>query len=80
MAQTLTMQLCNINSAKVDWVVTPDGGQPVLITQDARQYGSIQVPMASRYLIVAGNHTKDTTDPSIQAVFTGDQLVLCQPA
>ena len=67
MAETFQMQLCNITSAVINWLVTPVGGEPILLDQDSKQYGSIEVPFAERYLIASGNVSQESNDPSVLA-------------
>ena len=79
MADTFQMQLCNISSELVNWTITPVGEEPVELDQETKSYGSIEVSFAERYLIIGGNISQTTEDPSAMAIFTGSEVIICTP-
>ena len=80
MEDTFQMGLCNITSGLVNWSVTPAGGEPILLDQISNEYGFIQVPFSEHYLIVGGDFSQESNSPSVLAVFTGSEIIICTPA
>ncbi len=80
MGDEFVMTLCNISGAEVTWKVKPVGEESSEVVQSSRQYGSISVPFAESYLVSCGEAQATANSPSVAAVFTGSEIVICTPA
>lgn len=64
MSDTFAMLLANTTPHNVTWEVTPQGSEPILITQLGNQYGAISVPFAPSYEVcVKVDGRRHCTDP-----------------
>ena len=80
MAETFNMQFCNISPNTIAWSVTPVNAKPIVLDQEAQQYGSIEVNYAKRYTIRVGDIIQATSSPSVISIYTGNEIILCSPA
>ena len=80
MPDTSEIQLCNISGDSITWSVTPVNAQPIHLDQEPKQYGAISVPLADRYLIKVGEILQAASSPSVLAVYTDSEIIICSPA
>ena len=80
MAEMSEIQFCNISVDQVTWSVTPVNDKPVRFDRGSKEYGSVSVPFAKRYLIKVGDILQAASSPSVLAVYTGAEIVICNPA
>ena len=80
MAETFNMQFCNTSSSAIEWSVTPVNAKPIKLDQEAKQYSTISVPSAKRYMIRVGDIVQAVSNPSVLSIYTGEEIVTCTPA
>ena len=84
MSQTLVMTLCNISDAKASWEIIPHDARPILVVQEAREFGTVEVPSAAHYRVCCGRSEPtscaNTEDPDVLAVYTGGCVVVSTAA